>query len=213
MSQKHWRAPQTEEEESLHESGHGWQNLLKEKLGGSRRGEEWKEFLSKGDRAGMRQNWGGRPGMYSSDESQSIYNMLQGTMLERDRPDMKIPGMMTDIDAILRAKRTGNLSERQQAAGAWRLEDIAKNIPASMQNEWQGKLNEYLESYSSIGDSDEEGSQGRAESHYGLRRGMEEYLRKNIMNLGSPKQLEPRRIENDIMDDFIQQDNKYNMGE
>ena len=205
-SQKYWRAPQTEEEESLKEGGYSWLNLLKEKLGGSRRGEEWKEFLSKGDRAGMRQNWGGTPDMYSSDESQSIYNMLLGTQLEAEKPDRKISGMMYDIDAILRAKRTGNLSERQQAAGAWRLEDIAKNLPASMQDEWQGKLNEYLESYSSMGHSVEEGSQRRADAHYGLRGGMEEYLKKNLMNLGSPKQLEPRRIENNIMNSFLQQE-------
>ena len=47
--------------------------------------------------------------------------------------------------------------------------------------------------------------------YYDKSKEMRGFLQENLIPLAEP--LEPRRIEDKLMDSFIQRDNKYNMGE
>ena len=135
-----------------------------------------------------------------------------------DTPQERYAGAVNEkISNLLRGKKTGHwgyqqstgkpgLSARDTRIGDDLLKEIKSRIDPSKTDEFSSMLSD-LEGIDR-GAYDEE---TKSWPYYDKSKEMRGFLQENLIPLAEP--LEPRRIEDKLMDSFIQRDNKYNMGE
>ena len=127
--------------------------------------------------------------------SRALMHDLEGLIIRKDMRD-KSPNEMPDnlnTDAEFREK------------GAKYLQDIVKRFNPNKQNEFYRLLSN-MENVFRLGGED----RGR-ELYNKTHKDMQNFLQENLTSPMEPVKL--RRIEDKVMDGFIQQDTKYNMGE
>ena len=129
------------------------------------------------------------------DYSRALMHDLEWLIIGKDMRD-KSPNEMPDnlnTDAEYREK------------GAKYLQDIVKRFNPNKQNEFYRLLSN-MENVFKLGGED----RGR-ELYNKTHKDMQNFLQENLTSPMEPVKL--RRIEDKVMDGFIQQDTKYNMGE
>ena len=123
--------------------------------------------------------------------------------------------ILSKIDNLLRGKkewrkryklpkfldRGSRLSERDQAIADNLLNEIHTRIDPSKADEFSSKLSSFEKAY----------MDPNPEMYYDKMREMSKFLDKALISPMKP--VKPRRIEDKVMDGFIEADNKYNMGE
>jgi len=127
------------------------------------------------------------------DYSRALMNDLEWLIMGKEGRDA-YPDQGISDDAEFREK------------GAKYLKGIVERFRPNQENEFYGLLSNMEDVYKSYGDEDMDW-----EKYAKSKEAMQVFLQENLISPMEP--MEIRRMEDKVMDDFIQQDNKYNMGE